>query len=480
MKSLRSCTSLVFTVFFIPRQGSCASSDYSPTFGSNGFANWGAGTWPPSSVGVPLVPQSTDPETLALHTASDTTSTTRGIGAARNWLLSEITELAKPSNGLMNVSMPCYLQEAQPSSGMPIAADVCNVQVEIKGAVDSNRTYVYTGHYDSRRLNNSNNVDDAPGADDNASAVAIALEMVRILAPVVAKNPPAASIIIAAVAGEEQGLYGSNFLAQTLKNASVNVQGNFNDDIVGSGSNAPFDPQNQHTIRIFGAGTDYLTLPAEIITEIITTGYQDDTPSRHLGRYVQEVNAGAANTTDMDVALIYKPDRFHRGGDHESFLKAGFPGIRFTEPQEDFYHQHQDPRTQDGVIYGDEIDYVDFNYTARVGRVNLLSLWSIANAPATPSNFTYDVSIGFLASSLTTPADYLENIIKLYWNTEPLDPLLDYYEIWTHMLNVGTQNTIRIPISKDNAVFGLRAVGKNGKKSPATYALAVESEYFGS
>jgi hypothetical protein len=237
MKSLRSCTSLIFTAIFIPRQGSCASSDYSPTFGSNGFANWGAGTWPPSSVGAPLVPQPTDPETLALltqldpvriqstiqtlvnfgtrHTASDTTSTTRGIGAARNWLLSEITELAKPSNGLMNVSMPCCLQEAQPSSGMPIAADVCNVQVEIKGAVDSNRTYVYTGHYDSRRLNNSNNVDDAPGADDNASAVAIALEMVRILAPVVAKNPPAASIIIAAVAGEEQGLYGSNFLAQT-------------------------------------------------------------------------------------------------------------------------------------------------------------------------------------------------------------------------------------------------------------------------
>jgi len=142
-------------------------------------------------------------------------SRTRGIGAARKWLLSEMTELAKPSNGVMNVSMPCYFQAAQPSSGMPIGADVRNVQVEIKGAVDSNRTYVYTGHYDSRRLNNSNNMDDAPGADDNASAVSIALELVRILAPVVAKNPPAASIIIAAVAGEEQGLYGSNFLAQT-------------------------------------------------------------------------------------------------------------------------------------------------------------------------------------------------------------------------------------------------------------------------
>jgi Peptidase family M28 len=237
MRTLRDFVCLLGTVILICGQRGYASSEYSPTFGSNGFANWGAATWPPSSVGVPLIPQTTDPDTLALltqmdpkriqttiqtlvnfgtrHTASDTTSRTRGIGAARNWLLSQMTELAKPSNGLMNVSMPCYLQEAAPSSGMPIAAEVCNVQVEIKGAVDPNRTYVYTGHYDSRRLNNSNNVDDAPGADDNASAVAIALELVRILAPIVAKSPPAASIIIAAVSGEEQGLYGSNFLAQT-------------------------------------------------------------------------------------------------------------------------------------------------------------------------------------------------------------------------------------------------------------------------
>jgi hypothetical protein len=209
----------------------------SPTFGSNGFANWGDGTWPPASVGQPLVPQSTDPETLSLlqqmdpnriqttiqtlvnfgtrHTASDTTSPTRGIGAARTWLMNQMTEFAKPSNGLMNVSMPCYLQPASPSRGLIFATKICNVQVGIKGAVDANRTYVYTGHYDSRRLNNSDFTGDAPGADDNASAVAVALELIRILAPVVAKSPPAASIIIAAVAGEEQGLYGSNFLAQT-------------------------------------------------------------------------------------------------------------------------------------------------------------------------------------------------------------------------------------------------------------------------
>ena len=236
MALLRTLLYLLSTALLIHGEESYESQT---TFGANGFANWGAGNWPPSTVGVPLVPQSTDPQTLSLlnemdpdriqstiqtlvnfytrHTASTTTSATRGIGAARQWLLNEMMELAKPSNGLMTVSMPCYEQPAAPANGIPFAVQVCNVQAEIKGAVDPNRTYVYTGHYDSRRINNSDYINYAPGADDNASAVAIALELVRILAPVLSKSPPAASIIIAAVSGEEQGLYGSNFLAQTCK-----------------------------------------------------------------------------------------------------------------------------------------------------------------------------------------------------------------------------------------------------------------------
>lgn len=218
------------------------ASVYTPlqnTFGINGFANWGAGTWPPSAVGVPLTPQQTESWILSLldqfdpariqstiqtlvnfgtrHTASTTTSSTRGIGAARQWLLKEMTALAAPSKGLIKVSMPCYTQPAATAKGIPFDVDLCNVQAEISGAIDPNRTYVYTGHYDSRRINNSDYINYAPGADDNASAVAIALEIVRILAPSLAKHPPASSLIIAAVAGEEQGLYGSNFLAQTCK-----------------------------------------------------------------------------------------------------------------------------------------------------------------------------------------------------------------------------------------------------------------------
>ncbi|KAJ5625065.1 Zn-dependent exopeptidase [Penicillium lagena] len=426
------------------------------TFASNGYANWGAGTWPPASVGVPLVPQTTDPEILSLisqidpariehtittlvnfgtrHTASTTTSPTRGIGAARNWLLKQMQEYAKPANGLIKVSMPCYFQPAEPEEGLPIGVDVCNVQAEIKGAIDPNRTIVYTGHYDSRRINGSDYENDAPGADDNASAVSIALEMVRILGLSMAKNKPASSIIIAAVAGEEQGLYGSTFLANTLKNASVNVEASFNNDIVGTGSNAPFNKLNQHTVRIYSGGTDILDLPEATIDEIISTGYQDDTPSRNMARFIQEVNAGAAHTTDMEVAILYKTDRFDRGGDHEPFLEVGFPAVRFTESNENFFHQHQDPREEDGVVYGDNIEFVDFDYTARVGKVNMLSMLSMANAPDLPKNFTYVPLYGFLASDEQAPVASLDNVVKLNWTTEPRDPLLDHFEVvWRSM-----------------------------------------------
>lgn len=187
---------------------------------------------------------------------------------------------------------------------------------------------------------------------------------------------------------------------------------------------------------MFTGGTQDLTLNQTIITQLLSNGYQDDTPSRHLARFIQEVNAGAARATKMQVAITYKTDRNGRGGDHESFLAAGFPAVRFTEPNEDFFHQHQDPRVQDGIVYGDEIEFVDFDYTARAGSVNLVSMWSIANAPGTPVNFTYSTSMGFLASTNSTPPSFLDNIIQLYWNTEPEDPLLDYYEVvWRPMVS---------------------------------------------
>ena len=303
---------------------------------------------------------------------------------------------------------------------------------------------------------------------------AVVMEMARICA----KMSPAATMIFAAVAGEEQDLYGSNFLAQTLKNASVNVEGNWNNDIVGTGSSQPFSPINNYTIRLFGASALYPLLDTDDELETLgEIGGENDSPARNLGRYIAEIVAGASQYINMQVALIYRADRFLRGGDHESFLAAGFPAVRFTEAIEDFTHQHQDPRVQNGTQYGDLLEFVDFEYTARVARVNLASMWSAANAPAMPLNVTISTLVGFPAASESTPLYEISNDSQFNWMTGN-DPLVAGYELvwrpsgalqWTHSLAVGNVGTATVNLSKDDVQFGIRAVGANGKKSPAVF-----------
>ena len=289
-------------------------------------------------------------------------------------------------------------------------------------------------------------------------------------------------MIFAAVAGEEQNLYGSAHLAQTLKNASVNVEGNWNNDIVGTGSFAPFAPINNYTIRLFGASYGYpQSVTSSALQQLSVIGGENDSPARNLGRYIAEIAAGAAQYVNMQVALIYRPDRYLRGGDHESFLSQGFPAVRFTEAVEDFKHQHQDVRVQNGIQYGDTLEYVDFEYTSRVAAVNLASMWSAANAPALPKNVTISKVVGFPASSESTPADQVSNESQFTWITGN-DSLVASYELlwrpsgnlqWTHSLNVGNVGTATVTLSKDDVQFGIRAVGKDGKKSPAVFPVPV-------
>lgn len=228
---------------------------------------------------------------------------------------------------------------------------------------------------------------------------------------------------------------------------------------------------------MFGAGTSFPSESAALTATRIGIGGENDTPARNLGRFVSEVNAGASRYTDMQVALIYRPDRFERGGDHESFLSYGFPAVRFTESFEDFKHQHQDPRFEDGVAYGDNLTYVDFQYNARVARVNMAAMWSIANAPRMPVNVTIDTVVGEPAANRTTPPDDLLNNSLLSW-AHSTEANLAGYEIvwrpssqqqWTHMLPVGNVNSVLVSVSKDNVIFGVRAVGTNGWKSPAVF-----------
>lgn len=309
--------------------------------------------------------------------------------------------------------------------------------------------------------------------------------VVMELARVCATRHPAASIVFAATAAEEQALYGATFLAETLKNASVTVEGNWNNDIVGTGTSQPFSPINNYTIRLFGASAAYPlstsneTQALDNLSLLGEIGGQNDSPAQNLGRFIAEIAAGAAQYVDMQVALIYRADRFLRGGDHESFLAAGFPAVRFTEAVEDFAHQHQNPRTQNGTIYGDLIEFVDFEYTARVAKVNLASIWSAANAPGMPVNATISTLVGFPARTESTSLDELSNESQFSWNTGN-DALVQGYELvwrtsgtqqWTHELEVGNVGEVRVDLPKDDLQFGIRAVGKGGRKSPAVFPV---------
>ncbi|KAF2684172.1 putative zinc metalloprotease [Lentithecium fluviatile CBS 122367] len=432
--------------------------------------------WPPSDVGVELVPQAPDDELKGMldevdsanieatitklvsfgtrHTLSSQNDTQRGIGAARDWIASEMRKYANASEGRMAVTVPGYIQPV--ASRVPFPVKISNVLATIKGSSDPSRVYVMTGHYDSRVTDPNDYTSDAPGANDDASGTAVAMELARILS----KKQPKATIILGAVAGEEQGLYGSTFFAQTLKNSSTNVEGMLNCDIVGSstGDRGQKDP---FTIRAFAQGPP-LTENTTVAARRLQIGGENDSPARELARFSSEVAAN--DVTGMNIAVIYRLDRFLRGGDHSPFLQAGYPAIRYTEPNENFAHQHQDLRTENGTVYGDLTEFVDFEFTSRVGKVNLATLWSLSQAPGMPRNVTVDTTA-------------LDNNTRLKWIVAS-DPDVKTYEIvwrattaplWTHMLDVGKVGGVTLPLSKDNAIFGVRAVGENGYKSPAVY-----------
>lgn len=289
-------------------------------------------------------------------------------------------------------------------------------------------------------------------------------------------------MIFAAVSGEEQGLYGSAHLARTLKQAGYRVEGNWNNDIVGTGRSQPFAPINEYTVRLFGASTFFpnaTNASAAAQRQVGQIGGWNDSPAQNLGRYIAEVAAGAARYVGMQVVLIYRSDRFLRGGDHQSFLTQGFPAIRFTEANENFAHQHQDPREQDGIKYGDLLEFVDFDYTARVAKVNMASMWAAANAPAMPRNVSISRRIGFPAASRDTDPAIINNDSQISWIAVESE-LLDSYELvwrpsanvqWTHNLNVGRNQSVTVDLNKDNYQFGVRAVGKNGYKSPSVWPI---------
>lgn len=393
------------------------------------------------------------------HTLSAQDDPERGIGAARDWIAAEMRRYAEASGGRMTVSVPSYVQE--PASRIPEPTRISNVVATLRGDTDPNRVYVVSGHYDSRVSDPMDATSDAPGADDDASGVAVAMELARVMAA----RRSQATLVFAAVAGEEQGLYGASFLARQFAEAGSDVQGMFTCDIVGS-SRADDGTRDPRSVRLFAQGPPTTEDPERAETRR-TIGGDNDSPARQLARFVHE-NAHRS-ATGMDVRVIYRLDRYLRGGDHRAFLEEGFPAARFTEPHEDYAHQHQDVREEDGVQYGDLPEFCDFAYIAGVARVNAATLWPLAQAPGVPrdvvvdtSELTNDTNLSWSPGTGAAPEGY-----EVVWRptAEPF---------WTHVVRVGDTTNATIDLSKDNVIFGVRAVADSGHRSPAVFPFPPE------
>jgi Peptidase family M28 len=389
------------------------------------------------------------------HTLSTQDDPVRGIGAARDWLLAEFNRYAAASDGRMTAALQSYIQQPD-GDRIPVATRITNVVATLRGATSPDRVYVVSGHYDSRVSDVLDATSDAPGANDDASGVAVVLELARVLS----RRKPEATIVFAAVAGEEQGLYGARHMAAQFKQAGTDVQAMFTNDIVGS-SRADDGTLDPFTVRLFAEGVPTAETPAEAATRR-SVGGENDSPPRQLARFVREVADNRA--TGMDVRVIYRRDRYLRGGDHIGFLEQGYPACRFTEPNEDFAHQHQDLRVENGKQFGDLIEFCDFAFMARVARVNAAALWSLATAPGTPKG-------------VRVRTDNLTNDTVLVWD-RGTEPDLAGYEIvwrettapeWTDVIAVGDVTTVTVDMSKDNVFFGVRAVDRAGRRGPVAY-----------
>jgi hypothetical protein len=363
----------------------------------------------------------------------------RGIGCGRDVIAARFHEIAKDSNGKLQVVVDKFESTSERTSSKPIPLE--NVYAILPGSDPkmAKTIFIVSGHFDSRPSDVMDPKADAPGADDDASGVAVSVECARLLSKAGAngRGTYRATILFAAVSGEEQGLLGATRLLEWTKQQGYTLGGMLDDDIVGADS-APGAP---HRVRLFSGNGEI---------------DDADSPSRELARAIEEIDGRAA------IRMIFRIDRFGRGGDHYPFYKAGLPAVRFTEPLEDYNHQHQTPRTENGIEYGDFEKHLNFTFMGDVARDNAEALRQLALAPAAPTNAK-------LAGAVTPDA-------KVSWTTED-DPERAGFEIlwrettdprWTvYDFAPSPGDTVLKGVSTDNHFFAVRAVGKNGARSIA-------------
>jgi hypothetical protein len=413
------------------------------------------------------------------HTLSDIASETRGIGAARRWIAAELQACSKAAGGRLQVESQSFVDPA--GTRVPAPTELVNVVATLPGSGASKaRTLVVSGHYDSRNSDVMDALGESPGANDDASGTVAVME----LACIMARHRFDATLVFMAVPGEEQGLLGAAQWAREARAGGVNVEAMITNDIVGS-STGDQDQRDPRRLRLFADGLDPLVrllmaananrpaseadakavaaMQAELLP-LVQAGGSEDLPTHQLGRHLKA--AAERAMPGFTVQLIQRRDRYLRGGDHIPFLERGYAAVRFSEPFENFAHQHQNPRTENGLVYGDLPEFVDFPFVADVTRANLAGLATLAWAPAPPKGVKLD------ASGLT-------NDSTLEW-TASTDPEVAGYRVvwrdtdsaaWQQSRDVGPVTRVTLPVSKDNVVFGVQAVSKKGFASLASFPL---------
>ena len=391
-------------------------------------------------------------------TISDTKSGKKGIGAARNWVVYKFNQFAKHSDGRLTTYLDTITYKPD-GKRVDTTISLGNAVAVLQGT-DKNdkRIFIISGHLDSRVSDIMNRKSNAPGANDDGSGVAALIESARIMS----KHSFPATIIFVALSGEEQGLLGSTFMAEKAKRENWDIEAVLNNDMIGSNNSSGTNIIDNTKLRVFSEGLPNYELDKEV-KNIRSQGLENDSKSRQLARYIKEV--GEKYVDHLEVKLMYRSDRFLRGGDHLPFMANGFTAVRLTEMNENYNQQHQDLRIENGIEYGDLMKFMDFEYLRKNTAVNLSVLSNLAKAPSVPTNVMVDLK-------------NLSNSAAFNWNAPKHGKVKGYNVLMRESSSAMwekkffTRNTeITLPYSKDNYLFAIQSVGEDGSESLAVVPI---------
>ncbi len=386
------------------------------------------------------------------NTLSTQTDPKRGIGAARNWVLGKFNEFARLSGGRMTAFIDTTTLQKD-GRRVDTTLVLGNVVATLKGTdPNDNRIFLISGHLDNMRSSVMDRVGDAPGANDDGSGTAAVIECARVMS----RHGFPATIIFVAVSGEEQGLLGANFMSEKAKKENWNIEAVLNNDIMGSNNSNETNIINNTKIRVFSEGLPAFETEKNAVN-IRNLGLENDGKSRQLARYVKEV--GERYIDNLEVVMVYRNDRFLRGGDHTPYVQRGFAAVRITEMNENYTRQHQDVRMENGILYGDLEEHIDYEYLRKNTGLNLVNLANLAKAPSMPDSVKMDVK-------------KLSNSTYPYWKAPRSGKIKGYYVLVRETTSASWQKKIftaetemRLPFSKDNYFFAVQSVNETGNES---------------